>query len=62
MIPGTYGRVWCLNHCLAIASFNLLDEMEIKKCFNSIKLRTMYVKDNLIKGDKFDLNCIYYKK
>ena len=29
-----YGKVWCLDHCPAIASFNLLDEKELKKCFN----------------------------
>ena len=41
-----YGKVWHLDHCLAITSFNLLDENEKKKCFNWINLRPMYVKDN----------------
>ena len=49
-----YCKIWCLDHCLPIASFNLLDEKEMKKCFNWINLRPMYVKDNIIKGDKID--------
>ena len=40
-----YGKIWCLDHCFPIASFNLLDENDIKKCFNWINLRPMYVKD-----------------
>ena len=50
-----YGSVWQIDHCLAIASFNLLDEKEMEKCFNWIKLRPMYVKENSIKGDKIDM-------
>ena len=49
-----YGKIWCLDHCLAVASFNLLDENEMKKCFNWINLRPMYIKDNIIRGDKID--------
>ena len=49
-----YGKLWCLDHCLPIASFNLLDENDMKSCFNWINLRPMYVKDNMIKGDKID--------
>ena len=50
-----YGSVWCLDHCLAVASFNLLDENDMKKCFNWLNLRPMYVKDNIIKGVKIDM-------
>ena len=50
-----YGSVWQIEHCLAIASLNVLDEKEMKKCFNWINLRPMYVEDNLIKGDKTDI-------
>ena len=50
-----YGKIWCLDHCIPIASFNLLDENDIKKCFNWINLRPMYVKDNIVKGDKIDM-------
>ena len=50
-----YGSVWQIDHCLAVTYFNLLDENDIKKCFNWVNLRTMYVKDNIIKGDKSDM-------
>ena len=49
-----YGRICCLDHCLPIASFILLDETDITKCFSWINLRPMYVKDNIVKGDKID--------
>ena len=51
-----YGKISCLDHCLTIATFSLLDEMELKKCFNWINLRPMYVKDLIIKGDKNDMS------
>ena len=50
-----YGKTWCLNHCLRIASFNLLDENDVKKCFNWVNLRPMYLKDNIVRSDKVDL-------
>ena len=49
-----YGSVWQIDHCLAIASFNLLDENDMKRCFNWVSLRPMYVKDNINRGDKID--------
>ena len=49
-----YGSVWQIDHCLAITSFNLLDEKEMKKCFNWINLRPMYCSENISKGDKID--------
>ena len=53
-----YGTVWQIDHCLAVATFNLLDENDMKKCFNWFNLRPMYVRDNIIKGDKID-NRLY---
>ena len=50
-----YGSVWQIDHCLAVASFNLLDESAMKKCCNWINLRPMYIKDNIIEGDKIDM-------
>ena len=50
-----YGSVWQINHCLAVASFILLDENDMKKCFNWVNLRPMYVEDKIIKGDKIDM-------
>ena len=55
MILKNYASVWCTDHCLAVASFNLLDENDMKKCFNWVNLRPMYVKDNILERDKIDL-------
>ena len=50
-----YGSIWQVDHCLAITSFNLLDEKEMKKCFNWINLRPMFCSENISKGDKIDM-------
>ena len=50
-----YGSVWQIDHCLAIASFNLLDENDKTKGCNWINLRPLYVKDKIMKGDKIDM-------
>ena len=50
-----YGKFLSLEHCLPIASFNLIDENDMKKCFNWVNLRPMYVKDNTIEVDKIDM-------
>ena len=55
MTRENYGKIWCLDHCLPIASFNLLDERDNKKCFSWTNLRPMYVTDNIVKGDKIDI-------
>ena len=57
-----YGENWCLDHCLPIASFNLLDENDVKKCFNWLNLRPMYCSENISKGDKIEYHYIFYKK
>ena len=49
-----YGTVWQIDHCLAVASFNLLDENDMKKCFNWINLRPMYSSENNSKNAKTD--------
>ena len=53
-----YGSVWQIDQCLPITSFNLLDENDMKKCFNWINLRPMYSNENISKGSKID-NRIY---
>ena len=58
MTVENYGSVWQIDHCLPIASFNLLDENDMKKCFNWINLRPMYSKENNSKNDKID-RCLY---
>ena len=54
MTVENYGSVWQIDHCLPITSFNLLDENDMKKCFNWITLRPMYSKENNSKNDKID--------
>ena len=53
-----YGSVWQIDQCLPIASFNLLDENDMKKCFIWINLRPMYSNHNNFKNDKID-NRLY---
>ena len=54
MTVENYGSVWQIDHCSPITSFNLLDENDMKKCFNWIHLRPMYSKENNLKNDKID--------
>ena len=53
-----YGSVWQIDHCLSIASSNLSDENDKKKCFNWVNLRPMYSTENNLKGSKND-NRLY---
>ena len=54
MTVKTYGSVWQIDHCLPITSLNLLDENDMKKCFNWINLRQMYFKENNSMNNKID--------
>ena len=49
-----YGSLWQIDHSLPIASFSLLDENDMKKCFNWINLRPMYSEENNSKNYKID--------
>ena len=49
-----YGSTWQIDHCLSVASFNLLDENDMKKCFNWVNLKPMYSTEKNIKGSKND--------
>ena len=49
-----YGSVWQIDHWGPIAAFNLLDEIEVKKCFNWINLRSMHSNENNLKKAKDD--------
>ena len=49
-----YGKIWCLDHCYPLSKINLSNENDLYKSTNWINLRPMYMKDNLIKGDKID--------
>ena len=52
-----YSSVCQIDHCLPIASFNLLDENDMKKCFNWINLRPMYSNGN--NSNKLKMITIY---
>ena len=49
-----YGKIWCLDHCLPLSKFNLSNENELNKYTNWVNIRPMYIKDNIVKGDKID--------
>ena len=49
-----YGKVWCLDHCYPLSKINISNENDLYKSTNWVNLRPMYMKDNLIKGDKID--------
>ena len=49
-----YGSVWQIDHCLPIASFNLLHETDMKKCFNCFNLRPMCSNEKNSKEAKID--------
>ena len=65
-----YGSMWQIDHCLPIASFNLLEENERKKCFNWTNLRPMYSNENNMKKAKINyrlyllqqIKAIYFMK
>ena len=48
----TYGSVWQIDDCSAIALFILLNEKEMKMFFNWINSGPKYVKDNIIRVKK----------
>ena len=50
-----YGKIWCLDHCYPLAKCNLIDKNDLYRYNNWINLRPMYIKDNIIKGDKIDI-------
>ena len=49
-----YGIDFVLDHTVPIASFNLFNEDELRKCFNWKNLRPMRPKENISKGSKVD--------
>ena len=49
-----YGSVWQIDHCLPIASYNLLNENDEKKCFYWVNLRPMFSTENNSKRAKVD--------
>ena len=54
MTVENYGSVWQIGHCLPIASFNLLNENDLKNCFNWINLNPCILKKKKLKKAKID--------
>ena len=49
-----YGETWSLDHCLPLPKINLSNENELNEYTNSVNIRPMYIKDNIIKSDKIN--------
>ena len=46
-----YGKIWCLDHCYPLSK---IKENELNKYTNWVNIRSMYIKDNIIKCDKIN--------
>ena len=55
MTKENYGKNLCLDHCYPLSK---IEENDLYKYTNWINIRPMYIKDNIIKGDKID-NRLY---
>ena len=49
-----YGKFWCVNHCYPLSKTNLSNGKDMYISTNWTNLRPMYIKDNIINGDKID--------
>ena len=49
-----YGSVWCIGQCLPKASFNVLNENELKKCFWMDKPKDYVYRKQLYKRAKIE--------
>ena len=62
--------IWCIDHILAIASFNILDKKHMRRYFRWITLRPMYSSEINSKKDKVnhhlhllqEIKAIYFLK
>ena len=57
-----YGSFWQIDLYLPIASFNLLDENDIKNCFNWINLRPLYSNENNPKRAKINYHSDFLQQ
>ena len=62
MIFEIFGSLWQIDHCLPIASFNVLDENDMKKkCFIWVNLRPVYSNENNSKKAKIDYRLYLFQ-
>ena len=57
-----HGSYWHIDHVRPCASFNMLDEDDIKLCFNWRNVRPIEKTLNLSKNDKIDHELIEFHK
>ena len=50
-----YGKIWCLDHCYPLSEINLSNRNDMYKFTNWVNLRSMYIRENIVKGDKIDM-------
>ena len=58
MTLAIYGKIWCLVRCYPLSKTKISNENDMYKSTNWVNLRPMYIKDNIVKGDKID-NRLY---
>ena len=54
MSEENYGSVCTIDQCYPLSKTNLSNVNEMKKSTSWINLRPMYLRENIIKGDKTD--------
>ena len=49
-----YGSICTIDHCYSLSKTNLSNETDMFRSYHWINLGPIYVKDNIIKGDRID--------
>jgi hypothetical protein len=50
--------LWHIDHIRPMASFNLLEESELREAMNYKNLQPLWASENLSKGSRYDANGI----
>lgn len=59
MTKENYGKVWVVDHIKPCAAFDLSKKKEQYICFNWRNLQPLFIRDNLIKGDKYNFDIVH---
>ena len=62
MSEENYGSMWTIDHCYPLSKTNQSNETVMFKSSHWINLRPMYLKDNIIKGDRIDYHLYLLQK